>query len=362
MYSFDLGGIIISPWKARLLCSYPFDVGTVSRKKCSDPNPGMQHCIPGCTPNDWRANGGSEWGSRGIWCPPVDHTASWESQAERFEAIQFSGQPCAWKPEHLAMMMKLRDGYSEHNKYNSRKTWDDHKYYSELILDASPFTHSLPHSIEAFFFQPGRKDCFDAFDGHKCEAYARAAHRAFLDRFSLSWNDVPLLKLDIFNWQQPFSAMAAPPPSSPSPPPHSPPPRPHPPPPTIYLTHPRCNELMANKKSQLHRLWGRVGWEARTNQGSSCWNSHPGGGARFFDDAWRGTSCNRNWYSGNGGDLGIHGPVPKWANPHFTENAPALLGFDSDINRACNTEDSQHATGCTKANYNILSLYGPKIP
>ena len=112
MYSFDLGGIIISPWKARLLCSYPFDVGTVSRKKCSDPNPGMQHCIPGCTPNDWRANGGSEWGSRGIWCPPVDHTASWESQAERFEAIQFSGQPCAWKPEHHPSLLPLAATYT----------------------------------------------------------------------------------------------------------------------------------------------------------------------------------------------------------------------------------------------------------
>lgn len=60
-----------------------------------------------------------------------------------------------------------------------------------------------------------------------------------------------------------------------------------------------------------------------------------------------------NWY--------IHGPVPKSSRPQFTKNAPALLGFDNSINREGKTTDYQHAIGCARANFNILSLYGTKI-
>ena len=381
IYSFDLSGVILSPWRAQLLCSYPFDVGSVKRKPCASSGLDMKHCIPGCTPNDPRVNAVSDWGSTSIWCPAVDHNAMWDQQANQMEAVTFGKDgkdACAYRSQDLATMMMLRDGYSEHRRKKPGKTWDDHKFYSELILDSTAFTRMLPNSIEAFFYQPdptGGGRCFDTFNllthkkMHKCEDYAREAHQAFLKHFGLSSRDVPLLKLDIWNWNLPFSdPLVRPPPS--------PPPWPMPPPrslapthkaPAVYLTHQKCQALMANKKSHLHRLWGRIGWVARSGiLGDACWNAYPqgpdGGAWKFFNDAFNGIHCHRNWYTGNAGDLGIHGPVPNTANPHFTKNAPALLGFDDTINTQCLTTNDQHATGCTRANYNILSLYGQKIP
>jgi hypothetical protein len=378
IYSFDLGGVIISPWAAQLLCSYPYDVGTVRRKKCTSQNLDMVHCIPGCTPDDSRANRSSDWGSTAIWCPPVDPTATWQSQEKKAEAVKFSGdQGCAWKQDDLMPMMKLRDSYSEHAKFHGK--WDDHKFYNELVLDPLAFKELLPHSIEAVFYQPGTtgKDCFDAFNilikakMHKCEDYARAAHRAFVNHYGLSDHDVPLLKLAIFNWDAPFSEPLSrplmPPPTTPSPMPPSAAHPPSPPPPTIHLTHEKCEELMQDKHSPFHLLWGEVGWRKKFDRSGACWNAYPGGSSKFFNDAFNGHSCmSRNWYTGNGGDLGLYGPVlADWnpsGNPHFTANAPALLGFDEEINRMCHTKNQEHATGCTRANFNILSLYGEEIP
>ena len=49
-------------------------------------------------------------------------------------------------------------------------------------------------------------DCSgDIFDGPKCENYVRAAHRSFTNHYGLSAEEVPLLQLDLWNWQEPFS-------------------------------------------------------------------------------------------------------------------------------------------------------------
>ena len=80
----------------------------------------------------------------------------------------------------------------------------------------------------------------------------------------------------------------------------------------------------------------------------------------------------RNWYTGNQGDLGNHktlGPADPSTREHFTEDAPALLGFDESIDDHCVSHGgsnpggpSGHAISCVRANVNILSLYGERIP
>ena len=56
--------------------------------------------------------------------------------------------------------------------------------YNEVILDDKTFVRSLPLSIDAVFFLPSA--CDDIFDGPKCEAYARGAHRNILRHFELT--------------------------------------------------------------------------------------------------------------------------------------------------------------------------------
>ena len=53
---------------------------------------------------------------------------------------------------------------------------------------------AMPHSIEAVFYL--REDCSDAISGAKCEDYGRAAHRRILERFGLTAEQLPLLRLD----------------------------------------------------------------------------------------------------------------------------------------------------------------------
>ena len=73
-----------------------------------------------------------------------------------------------------------------------------------MIFDAAYFVEQLPHSIEAVFFMKNN-DCVDSFyDGHKCEDYARKAHKRMLKYFHLTDAQLPLLELDLFNWKQPF--------------------------------------------------------------------------------------------------------------------------------------------------------------
>jgi len=129
-----------------------------------------------------------------------------------------------------------------------------------------------------------------------------------------------------------------------------------------FLDHAQCQRLWSDKDSQFHRLWHAEGWRVRQNRNQpACW----GNPFQYFDDIWWGRGCGKNWYTGNQGDLGLWngGPAKEWAIPHFTKPAPALLGFDRNIDWHChNTNSRTHATKCVEANVNILSLYGDQIP
>ena len=82
-----------------------------------------------------------------------------------------------------------------------------------------------------------------------------------------------------------------------------------------------------------------------------------------------GTHCDSNWYKGNKGELGEPNPDQSNHIPSgFSKDAPALLGFDESIDQYCTEQspsrgsDDGHAANCVRANRNIFSLYGERIP
>ena len=178
VYSNSLSGIILAPEANRLLCSYPFDVGSLGR--VCHPRGISEGCVPGCTPTGQQA-------APTDWC----------------EGFFKDPWPCAWPADKTAMMMEIRDGFAQRGLKPEHKFWDDHKFYSELIFDADYYRAHLPKSVTAFFFVPS-VCAGDIFDGPKCKDYAIGAHRNFLASFGLRAATVPLLRFDPSNWEAPF--------------------------------------------------------------------------------------------------------------------------------------------------------------
>ena len=178
IYSFSLGGIILSPDHNSLLCSYAYDVESLER--ACDPPGVSARCTPGCT---FGGNGGVQW------CNDVGR----------------DDFPCTWKPlaEEQAKMMQRREAIRASGIQPMRKRFKtDGKFYNELIFDAAAFTANLPNAIEAVFYL--REDCSDAISGPKCEDYSRAAHRSILKHFGLTPGQVPFLRFQPWDWTTPF--------------------------------------------------------------------------------------------------------------------------------------------------------------
>ncbi len=110
-------------------------------------------------------------------------------------------------------------------------------------------------------------------------------------------------------------------------------------------------------------MWHREGWYKRKSHEVGCWTDF-GGSRRFFDDVFRKTQCNINWYDG---------ALPGNQRPRFSSRAPALLGFDETIAQFCHEKlarplagwphcppcDRDIAESCVKANQNVLRLLNP---
>ena len=180
IFSFDLGGIVLSPTNNTLFCSYAYDVDSLSRQ-CR-PRGLSDRCIPGCT-HDWM--GGGMW-----WCD--------DPNDDDF--------PCAWHPSKTHLMLQKREILRARGRKPEHKLFDDNKFYLEAIFDAEAFKRNLPASIEAVFYLDG--DCADSMAGPKCEDFARRAHANMKRHFGLTDEQLPLLKLDPWNWRQPFSPAA----------------------------------------------------------------------------------------------------------------------------------------------------------
>ena len=111
---------------------------------------------------------------------------------------------CAFSPTGLQRTVEVQQELRRRGWKPQFKVWDDHKFYNELILDDQEYKDHLPHSIDAVFFLPTA--CDDVFDGPKCEAYARGAHRNLLRHFELTEEQLPLVRFDYNNWERPFEA------------------------------------------------------------------------------------------------------------------------------------------------------------
>lgn len=153
-----------------------------------------------------------------------------------------------------------------------------------------------------------------------------------------------------------FTVFPPPPPSPPWPP--EPPPLPGFPPGTC--NNPWCDEFTSwvdNHDSKFHRMWGRA-WAYKENWDAGCWESL--GGREWLDKAWEGTWCDQNWMQGT-----AQAPGPG-DRPHFTQPAPALLGFDETILGYCShlvgldfdggDLNTELAERCVRANKNVLRL------
>ena len=76
------------------------------------------------------------------------------------------------------------------------------------------FHENLPESIDAIFYMRDDDDCWDMrpqpwMPGRqipKCEAYARWAHGELLARWPERAQHIPLVALDMWEWQTPVSA------------------------------------------------------------------------------------------------------------------------------------------------------------
>lgn len=182
VFSFDLGGIVISPINNSLFCSYAYDVDSLSRT--CEPRGRSDTCTPGCT-HAWSYGQENDHGV--VWCDDV-------------HADQF---PCAWRPSDTQKMLEKRELLRASGRKPEHKLFDDNKFYIEAIFDAEAFVRNLPASIEAVFYMDG--DCSDSMAGPKCEQYARDAHANILDHFQLTAEELPLLRFDPWDWWAPFS-------------------------------------------------------------------------------------------------------------------------------------------------------------
>ena len=100
---------------------------------------------------------------------------------------------CMWKPADFGTFLERQSAWQ-------RKT---HQLdYNEFIMQGDLWKANLPWIIDAFVIRKG----FDP------EA-TRKQHRRFLEEYSLTAADVPLLRLDITDWENPFETL--PPPTPP---------------------------------------------------------------------------------------------------------------------------------------------------
>lgn len=166
VYSYSLAGLLLSPQHNQLRCAYAFDTGS-------------KQWNGAC--NGWRC-----------------------SDTEDVDTHANGG--CAFNPSGLLRMLEIQTELRKRGWKPPFKVFDDHKFYNELILDDQYFVHHLPQSIEAVFYLPTA--CDDIYDGPKCEAYARGAHRNILRHFKLTEAQVPFVKFDYFDWKQPFQAVS----------------------------------------------------------------------------------------------------------------------------------------------------------
>ena len=152
-------GMVLSPWKTDVMCSWFIDYGTMG-KRC-DPPGVREDCLPGC----WD-------GPKPNWC---SGDKVWD---------------CAYRPDQLEIML---GHHLNRLGRTSRFGRSLGAAYNELMVSWQSLTRDLPDPVEAFFFTDWK-----AYD------LAVKAHNTFLADYPSS--TAPLLRLDINNEDAIFTA------------------------------------------------------------------------------------------------------------------------------------------------------------
>ena len=186
----ERGGFVLLAEKTRISCSYGVDGATWNH----DCDPNSKTCVSGCgDPPDWCASNGRSWATNG-------RDRELGMQETPCFALAKQGQPRPWRPADLGFMLQQ---YATHGPpYRSRGV-GMHSGYNEVVVDGDDWAKSgLPHVVQAFFVLG---------DGSSSSGgRVREAHDKFLDAFSLTSADVPLLRLRADNWEEPFELLRPP--------------------------------------------------------------------------------------------------------------------------------------------------------
>lgn len=119
-------------------------------------------------------------------------------------------------------------------------------------------------------------------------------------------------------------------------------------------------------------MWGTVPYRSGgIGQAESCWevnrDAWAAPHAQSADDFWAGVldgrHCDMNWLEG----LSYADAHGAWGaqsmRPPFSADAPALLGFDGEIDNVCSFAGSgERQAHCVERNFNVLGLFGPRVP
>ena len=185
LYSFDAGGVVIEPQRARLLCSFHGD-GNDFGRFCKPPTEWLKmaagvepdgSCVPGCT-------------SRFGWCD------------DKWQPCPLCEQvPCAWRSSGLAGMMEAHAAKLENWRAHGQTCvkgghYGRSKCHNELVLDADAWVNHMPQTFEAFFFQ--------AASHPESVSQARSQHAAFVSRYG-GGTVVPLVIYDESHSDSPFT-------------------------------------------------------------------------------------------------------------------------------------------------------------
>jgi len=148
------GGFIYAPAYTEVFCSYVGDGGSMNPDKACDG--GEDDCLPGCGFAYW-CNQTSDWGT------------------------------CAFRKSNLTNMIE-RDMSSVYP-------------YNEIVVSGKARVDNLPHTVEAIFY-PKTANCSA---GSQCLMEVQNMQKDMMAEFGLTSAEMPLLELDLSNWQVPFA-------------------------------------------------------------------------------------------------------------------------------------------------------------
>lgn len=138
---------------------------------------------PGFTTRVICGNGGDSGGSCHDFCPRV-------SAIGDVTSYNYPGDGCggSWRPADFGMYLQRTTMWQ---KRNARS------FYNEVIIEGairdSTWLANLPTTVEAFFQVQG--EAMGTVERH---------HAAFVQSFDIRASDVPLLTLDLSDWDRPF--------------------------------------------------------------------------------------------------------------------------------------------------------------